>query len=98
VVDVDPAEHLAATHTPALIALGITYDWVRCCGRRHAAWTVNHRNSADFDFVHFLFSCLCFYFPLFRLACPDHFDARIFRRADQPPPLFPIRSGLVLST
>jgi hypothetical protein len=70
IADIDSAEHLAATHTPALIALGITYDWVHCGGWRHAAWTVNHRNSADFDFVHFLFSCLCLYARIFPPRLP----------------------------
>jgi hypothetical protein len=36
-----------------------------------------NRNSADFGLIHFFFLLMLYLLP-FRLACPDHFVARVF--------------------
>jgi hypothetical protein len=65
IVHIDPAEHLSATHAPAVFTARIGYDRVHRRGRRCTAWALNQRHPADFDFVHFLFSCLCLYNRIF---------------------------------
>jgi hypothetical protein len=49
---VDPAEHLTATNTPAVLAARIGYNGVHSCGRRRTAWTFNYRHLSYFGFDH----------------------------------------------